>query len=508
LRRPDGYPHLHYDRVRAGREQVADQRKRLKGAADGEHQGPARGRRDDGFGRRYGTGSSSIAGCRTVACCRAVVSRRTAAGRRTVARCRNVAGRRTVADRVNPQHVRPRGEAPGEPAGRDVLFRLDLDHERVGQCGRDRAGPPQRTPGGDQPDAVSGAVGNAVGSSASGAVGRPALAGLGLAGVGLAGVGQPGPQPGHPVGRFLQPGAGQRAGRHRLRQRRADRVVHRLVGVPPQADQVNAGDDSEHRRRGNPVRPAGRLHLERVRDHHAAETEFAAEQAGDRGRGERRREVAGQLGHPQVPRHNGHGPGRDGRRERRQVPQAQFGQRAGDGGQRQVRVGGGAAVPGEMLSAGGHPGPLEARHGRRHMAGNQARVRPEGSGSDHRAAAWREHVGARREVGVDAEPREVAPDRGVHVAGERHVVGLAEGGVPGVGAARRVRHPGDVAALLVDGDDRLDRRGCAERRGQGGRVAEDVRAEQRDAGQPLLKRPADPGRRGGAGERRDEDGIG
>jgi hypothetical protein len=349
----------------------------------------------------------------------------------------------------------------------------------------------------------------AVGGAASlvGRAGRAGLAGLGPAGVGLAGIGQPGPQPRHPVRRIFQPGTGQRAGRHRLRQRRADGVVHRLVGVPSQADQVNAGRDREHRRRRNPVHAAGRVHLQPVGDHHAIEAEFAAEQADDRGPGERRREVAGQLGHPKVPRHDGQRPGRDGRRERRQVAGAQLGQRAGDRGQRQVRVGGGAAVPREMLGARGHASSLKARHGRRHMAGHQVRVRSEGPGADHRAAPRREHVGARREVGVDAKPREVTADRGVHVPGQRHVVRHPERGVPRVGAARRVGHPGDVTALLVDRDDRLYRRGRAERLGQGSGVAQDVPAEQGDAGQATLKRLANPGRRGGSGEGRDEDGI-
>src|SRR6202034_2873178 len=81
-------------------------------------------------------------------------------------------------------------------------------------------------------------------------------------------------------------------------------------------------------------------------------------------------------------------------------------------------------------------------------------------------------------------------------------------GVPRVGAAFGVGHPGHVTALLVDGDDRLARRRRAEGGAESGRVADDVGAEERDAGQPPLERPEDPGRRGGAGEGRDEDGVG
>ena len=91
------------------------------------------------------------------------------------------------------------------------------------------------------------------------------------------------------------------------------------------------------------------------------------------------------------------------------------------------------------------------------------------------------------------------------------VVHRAERGVARVRAAVGVGDPGDVAALLVDRDHRVDlgRRG-AQPRGQRAHLvrSRDVLAEERDAGQAAAERVEDPARGRGARERRDEDGVG
>ena len=115
----------------------------------------------------------------------------------------------------------------------------------------------------------------------------------------------------------------------------------------------------------------------------------------------------------------------------------------------------GAAVPGEVLGAGGHARALQAGHCRGGVPRHQRGVRAERPGADHRAVRRAEHVGARREVDVDPERGQVGADRPVDRLGQRDVVHRAERGVARVRAAVRVRHPGDVAALLVDRDHRV-----------------------------------------------------
>ncbi len=68
-------------------------------------------------------------------------------------------------------------------------------------------------------------------------------------------------------------------------------------------------------------------------------------------------------------------------------------------------------------------------------------------------------VDRRRQVQVDAERRQVGAERPVHRSRQGGVVDRAERGVARVRAAGQVRDPGDVAALLVDRDDRLVPRG-------------------------------------------------
>ena len=227
-------------------------------------------------------------------------------------------------------------------------------------------------------------------------------------------------------------------------------------------------------------------------------------------RGHRGGQVAGKLGHAQVAGHDGGRPGLDRGDERGQVTPPQVLQGALDGGDGQVTVRLGPAVAGKVLGARGHPRVLQPGHRRRGVPGHQVRVRAERAGAHGRAVRGTEHVGTGREVEVDAQRRQVPADRQVHRAGHGHVVHRAERGVPRVGTALRERDPGDVAAFLVDRDDRFVRRGRAQRGGQDAHLigGGDVLAEQRDAAQAALERPQDPARSRGPGERRDEDRVG
>ena len=234
---------------------------------------------------------------------------------------------------------------------------------------------------------------------------------------------------------------------------------------------------------------------------------LAAQQAGDGGRGQRGGQLSGELGHPQVAGHQRHGPAGDGRGERGQVAGADVIQRAGDRGQRQVGIRRGAAVPGEVLGARGHPRGLQAGDGRGDVPGHQRRVRPERAGAHHVAAARGQDVRARRQVGVDAQPGQFRADGRVHVPGQRRVVHRTQRRIARVGAAG-VEHPRHVAGFLVDGDDRLGGRSRAQGGGEAGEVPGDVRPEESDARQPFLQGLQDPARGGRAGERRNQDRVG
>ena len=315
----------------------------------------------------------------------------------------------------------------------------------------------------------------------------------------------------HPVGGFLQPLPVERAVADRGHQGVADREVVVLAAVPSQAQQVGTGRHGQHRGPGNAEHVSGRPHLQRVRDDHPGEPELAAQQPGDRGRGHRGGKVAGEFGHPQVAGHDGEGAGPDRRLERRQVDQPQLGQAALDGGDGLVGVRAGAAVPGEVLGARGHASALQAGHCRGGVPGHQAGVRAEGPRADGRAVRRAQYVGAWREVEVDPERGQVGADGPVDRLGQRNVVYRAEGSVARVRAAVRVRHAGDVAALLVDRDHWVvSRRRRAQHRGQRTDLvrSRDVLAEQGNSGQAAAERVEHPARRGQSRERRDEDRLG
>ena len=91
-------------------------------------------------------------------------------------------------------------------------------------------------------------------------------------------------------------------------------------------------------------------------------------------RRQRRRQVAGELGHPQVARHDRAHAGGDGGRERRQVAVPQHAERRVHGGEDEMGVEPGAAVAGKVLGAGRDAGRLQPGDGGRGVPGDQRRV--------------------------------------------------------------------------------------------------------------------------------------
>lgn len=174
---------------------------------------------------------------------------------------------------------------------------------------------------------------------------------------------------------------------------------------------------------------------------------------------------------------------------------------------RQVRVGRGVAVPGEVLDTGGHSGRLEPFDIGGGVAGHQLRVRAEGPYADHRVARVGVDVGRGRPVEVDPAGGQPPAQLGGDRAGQLEVVHRAEREVAGEGGAAARFEPGDVAALLVGGDQHLRPYGTQLRGERGqlfGRL--DVAGEQPHRAQPFAEQPQQPLGGGGADEARLEDG--
>jgi hypothetical protein len=120
-------------------------------------------------------------------------------------------------------------------------------------------------------------------------------------------------------------------------------------------------------------------------------------------------------------------------------------------------------------------------------AGDECRLGAEGADADDRVVRVRVDIGDRREIEVDADRREIGPDRSRDLLGQRWVVDDAECPVPGIRAAGSGLEPRDVAAVLIGRDEDVAARG-AERCRQLARLlgALDVRREQDDAPEPTL----------------------
>src|SRR5262249_16641154 len=240
------------------------------------------------------------------------------------------------------------------------------------------------------------------------------------------------------------------------------------------------------------------VHLERVGDHEPVVPKATPEQAGDDGAAQRRRQVV-ERGDEDVSRHDRVDAGLDRCAERRE----RGADVAGDERQLEMGIGLRVAVSGEMLRARGDAMALEAAHERSDVAGNELGARSEGANADHRVLRVLVHVGDGREVEVDPYGRQVGADRRRDPFGQLDVVDGAEGAVPGVGAAAGDLEPGDVAALLVDSDQRVARPRAHGARQPGERVA-DVEGEGADPAEAVLEASKPPPRRLGPREARKE----
>src|SRR4029079_1333711 len=113
----------------------------------------------------------------------------------------------------------------------------------------------------------------------------------------------------------------------------------------------------------------------------------------------------------------------------------------------------GVAVAREVLGAGGHAGGLEALDVGGGVPGGEVGVGPEGPYADHRVVRVGVDVGGRGPVEVDPALGEAAAQLSGDVPGQAGVVDGAEGQVAGEGRTAPDLQAGDVAALLVDGDE-------------------------------------------------------
>ena len=232
-----------------------------------------------------------------------------------------------------------------------------------------------------------------------------------------------------------------------------DRLGRLGIEVRPEAQEVGAGGQRQHRGVGDAVGapPTGdRLHVERVGDHHAVEAQHPTKVTRPRG-AERHGRVVERVGHD-VGREDGIDAGRDRSRERHQLARCQHVERRGDARRAEVGVGARVAMAREVLGAGRHPAGVEAVERGDDVPGDELRRRAERAHADHRVARIGVDVGDRGEREIDAQLGEALTEAG---ARRRRQVGVVD--EPERRRARRVAAPrrveaGDVAALLVDRD--------------------------------------------------------
>jgi hypothetical protein len=160
-------------------------------------------------------------------------------------------------------------------------------------------------------------------------------------------------------------------------------------------------------------------------------------------------------------------------------------------------------VPREVLDAGRDLGGLQPGDGRRALLGDPGRVGAERAGADGRIVVGGVHVQARRQVESEAGRGEVGADGPVDALGQLGVVDRPECGVARVRAAGRVCQAGDVAALLVGGEQDL-RPGRPQRPGECAQLVRvrDVVSEDDVSRDALTRQPQCPTRHGMSGERR------
>ena len=169
---------------------------------------------------------------------------------------------------------------------------------------------------------------------------------------------------------------------------------------------------------------------------------------GVEGRGPAR--IAADGRHGEVARHHESGAGLDRRAERHQLERVEAGPRRADHRQREVRVGLGIAVTGEVLRGGEHPVVLQPADVGRDQPAHQEWILAERSGVDDRIGGIVVDVRDRRKGEVDPDraalergdpPHLVgvlfAPRRGhAHIGGEGRRAGEAEAGARSRGRPR------------------------------------------------------------------------
>ena len=267
------------------------------------------------------------------------------------------------------------------------------------------------------------------------------------------------------------------------------------------AEQVAARDEGPHGGLRDARLGRGAGHVEGVRHDDALVAEPTAQHVTEHRGRERRRPVRVDRADDHVRGHDAGDPRLDGRAERLELTGVEHVRLGVHARQRVVRVGHRVAVPGEVLGARGDAGRLDALDVGRGVAGHVGRLGAEAARPDDGVLVGGVHVDHRCEVEVDAVCRQLASDGRRRGSRQRGVVEPPEQRVAGLGRARRVVQAGDVAALLVDGDDEA-RGGGPQRRAQLRQLVgvDDVRTVEADGGQPRGILPRHPRGDGGADE--------
>jgi hypothetical protein len=159
----------------------------------------------------------------------------------------------------------------------------------------------------------------------------------------------------------------------------------------------------------------------------------------------------------------------------------------------EVRVGVSVAVTGEVLGAGGHGlgrQALDIGHG---VASDDLGVGAEAARPDDGVVVRRVDVNHRRKIQTDPVCREVCTDAGRAAPRGRDVVQPSEDGVARLGGAAGEVQAGDVAALLVHGDEQGRRDASqASTQAMGLRSVGDVAPVEADGAQPTVNGFVDP----------------
>ena len=134
-----------------------------------------------------------------------------------------------------------------------------------------------------------------------------------------------------------------------------------------------------------------------------------------------------------------------------------------------MRIRRGVPMPGEVLRRHRDPRALVRGHPGAGVPRDSLRIRAEAADADHRVVGVGVDVDIRREVEVDAGVAQLRRDGRAHLGGERDIVQAPQDRIARVGRALGRMQPGDIAALLVDRDER-ERVRCADRRGEGAQL--------------------------------------